>query len=103
MLARVGISQRIMCAFSKVLHSNIFAFYFGPPMSQGLGSRYVQHALEIACSAINGTVKAGSQFELSLEFLGIVHDVNSIVYLLLKHFWDRVLPLVRSSVNVGTL
>eukprot|EP00041_Stephanoeca_diplocostata_P025138 m.651600 g.651600 ORF g.651600 m.651600 type:complete len:748 (-) comp22678_c0_seq2:501-2744(-) len=67
---------------------------------QGLGTKYVQRALEIACSAVSGTVKAGSQFDLNLEFLGVVHDVNNIVYLLLKHFWDRVLPLVRSSVNV---
>eukprot|EP00035_Acanthoeca_spectabilis_P023485 m.449577 g.449577 ORF g.449577 m.449577 type:complete len:753 (+) comp19841_c0_seq1:144-2402(+) len=62
---------------------------------KGLGEAYVQRGLEFGTSAL----KAKGPIEVTIKYLDLVHNANSIVYLLQKHFWDTVLPLVRPLVN----
>mmetsp|Transcript_9808 Transcript_9808/g.29640 ORF Transcript_9808/g.29640 Transcript_9808/m.29640 type:complete len:675 (+) Transcript_9808:92-2116(+) len=62
---------------------------------QGLGEEYVQRGLEFGTTLL----KARGPLEVTIKYLDLVHNANSIVYLLQKHFWDTVLPLVRPQVN----
>lgn len=66
----------------------------------GLGVQYMKVSLEIAIDAITSKPDQKKSVDLNVQFLNVVSDANSIVYLLMKHFWDRVLPLVQPSINV---
>eukprot|EP00038_Savillea_parva_P010339 m.189634 g.189634 ORF g.189634 m.189634 type:complete len:749 (+) comp17784_c0_seq1:79-2325(+) len=61
----------------------------------GLGENYVQRGLDFGTSALKGK----GPIQVTIKYLDLVHNANSIVYLLQKHFWDTVLPLVRPLIN----
>ena len=54
---------------------------------QGLGVAYMKVSLELATDAISSKSDLKKNVDLSMQFLNVVEDANSIVYLLMKHFW----------------
>eukprot|EP00051_Salpingoeca_urceolata_P018450 m.258867 g.258867 ORF g.258867 m.258867 type:complete len:724 (-) comp19199_c1_seq1:35-2206(-) len=58
---------------------------------------HISYALGIAMEELPSKKPKTEPF---LGFLHVVKDVNSIIYLLQKHFWDNVLPCVRTSLSV---
>lgn len=77
-----------------------FALRIFTKLMEGLGTHHIVYSLERAAS---GMLKPRTKFKgapAALLYFYIVRDANSIVYFLQKHFWEYVLPAVRSSVEV---
>eukprot|EP00048_Salpingoeca_helianthica_P017199 m.236011 g.236011 ORF g.236011 m.236011 type:complete len:706 (-) comp20395_c0_seq1:75-2192(-) len=74
-----------------------FVFRVFVKLLEGLCNDHVHYAVNFAVRQLPASKAKG---EPPLVFLSVVKDTNSLFYLLQKHYWDDVLPSVRTSLSV---